>query len=136
MRTFTATLAVVLAGVLFVGLPVFASGNAPVGIVLIEAPEKDKATKAPVEFSHAAHKDVEGDCLACHHEWDGTGDPEKCSECHYNMDDKRSEDSFYMAFHNRRSTFSCVGCHNALKKARKSTGPTKCSDCHPRVKRD
>jgi hypothetical protein len=134
MKKFTVTITAMLAAVLLAGLSVSAQ-NAPVDVMLIEAPNPDKARKAPVEFSHQAHKDVEKDCLACHHKWDETGDPPPCTECHDNMDDKRSEDSFYMAFHNRRSAISCVGCHGALKKAGKGAGPTKCSDCHPRVKR-
>lgn len=106
-----------------------ATPAAPADMV-ISVPDGATATKAPVAFSHTTgHANIE--CATCHHKWDGAGDIVACSSCHNNMDDKKSDDSFYNAYH-ANTEASCVGCHKALKKAGEATGPTSCNDCHPR----
>ena len=61
---------------------------------------RHKATKAPVEFDHATHKQ---DCKVCHHKWDGSSPIAKCSAagCHTSLEkkDKKKKDSFYNAYH-------------------------------------
>jgi hypothetical protein len=108
-------------------LPALYAADAPADLV-IKAPEGMKATKAPVKFSHANHKQ---DCKVCHHKWDGAGNPKACASagCHDSVDakDKKSDKSFYRAYHDMKSAKSCLGCHKAEKK-----GPTKCTECHPK----
>lgn len=101
--------------------------DAPADMVL-KAPEGAKVTKAPVAFSHqTGHADI--DCKTCHHTWDGSSEVQPCSTsgCHDNVKSKRGEDSFYAAFHDRKSVHSCVGCHKKEKK-----GPKRCTECHPK----
>ncbi|MDD4951649.1 MAG: cytochrome c3 family protein [Desulfovibrionaceae bacterium] len=100
----------------------------------IEMPKGQKATKAPVAFSHAKHKAL--DCKACHHKWDGKGDVKGCSSagCHEDYKAKKGDKSFYGAFHAATSKNSCLGCHKDLKTAKKPTGPTACTQCHPQKK--
>jgi hypothetical protein len=100
----------------------------------IQVPAGGKATKAPVAFSHAKHKATE--CTKCHHKWDGktAGADMKCSSkgCHDNMVSKKAgENSYYNAYHDMKAETSCLGCHKAMKKAGKPTGPNACNDCHP-----
>lgn len=98
----------------------------------ITVPEGATATKSPVAFSHTGHAAL--DCQACHHKWDGASPVQGCATdgCHTDVAAKKGDDSFYMAFHDRGSETSCVGCHFALKKAGSPTGPVSCNDCHPK----
>ena len=111
-------------------IPTLNASEAPADMVLA-MPEGQTATKAPVDFSHAAHGDL--DCVDCHHKWDGAAEVTKCSSegCHTNYTAKKGADSFYAAFHTRSNEASCLGCHAALKTAGEATGPTGCADCHP-----
>jgi hypothetical protein len=130
------TLSAILACAVLVGalaLPAAAATEAPADMTLT-MPEGGKATKAPVDFSHKAHGAI--DCTACHHTWDGKSEVKSCAAagCHDNLDpkDKKSDKSFYMAYHKPTSTQSCVGCHRAQKKAGNKTGPISCTQCHPK----
>ncbi|MFW5490616.1 MAG: cytochrome c3 family protein [Desulfovibrio sp.] len=107
-------------------VPAVFAVDAPADMV-IKAPAGAKVTKAPVAFSHKGHASM--DCKTCHHKWDGAGAIQPCqaSGCHANAAAKKGDDSFYMAFHERKSEKSCVGCHKSMKK-----GPTKCTECHPK----
>ena len=101
---------------------------------LLDGAAGAKATKAPVAFSHAKHKAVE--CTKCHHKWDGKAAKAdmKCASkgCHDNMASKKAgENSYYNAYHDMKAENSCLGCHKAMKKAGKPTGPNACNDCHP-----
>jgi hypothetical protein len=120
--------------VLFIPVLFAAQPAAPKEMIL-KAPEGMVAKQAPVVFSHESHKALE--CQACHHTWDGKGEIGGCMDqgCHDVIDAKTPEEKknpnyFYNAFHDRKSTFSCVGCHSELKKAAKPTGPIGCKDCH------
>ena len=101
-------------------------------------------TKALVTFSHKKHNvDYKIACTECHHKYEGgknvwkEGDPvEKCDACHKEAKppagDKSSKAEkiqkyYYTAIHE-----NCVGCHKEMKKAGKPTGPTSCTDCHPK----
>ena len=116
-------------------LPSLYAVEAP-GDMVLKAPAGTKMKKAPVDFSHKGHAAV--DCTKCHHTWDGKAAVKKCSAegCHVDTSKKgkKKPTSFYSAFH-AKSEISCVGCHKALKKAKKATGPTKCGDCHPKKKK-
>jgi hypothetical protein len=119
------------AAVCLLALPNLQAADAPADMTL-SVPEGAEATQAPVDFSHTKHSAVE--CTTCHHKWDETGDPQSCSDsgCHNNLEAKRGDDSFYMAFHDRRSEQSCIGCHSAKGKAGEATGPKSCTKCHPK----
>lgn len=99
-------------------------------------------TKPTVQFGHKAH--FEGHkiaCADCHHRYEGgnnvwkDADPvQPCTECHTKdkapKDVKLSEKEeikqyYYSAIHE-----NCKGCHAALKKANKPTGPVACDGCH------
>lgn len=113
-------------------LPALYAVDAP-GDLSIKVPAGVKATKTPVAFSHKGHAAL--DCKVCHHTWDGTSPIKKCDAagCHIDTSKKGKKEptSYYSAFHAGKD-HSCVGCHKALKKAKKATGPTKCSACHPK----
>ncbi|WP_319780925.1 cytochrome c3 family protein [Maridesulfovibrio sp.] len=115
-------------------LPSLYAVDAP-GDMVLKAPAGAKMTKSPVAFSHKGHTAL--DCAKCHHKWDGKGEIKNCSVegCHADTskEGKKKPTSFYSAFHAKADT-SCVGCHKAMKKAKKATGPTKCGDCHPKKK--
>ena len=95
--------------------------DAPAGDVTMTFPG-DNAKYAPIAFSHAKHAAQK--CEDCHHKMGESADM-KCTDCHKNLADKKADDSYDKAFHDRKSAHSCVGCHTALK-----SGPTKCNDCH------
>lgn len=113
-------------------LPALYAVDAP-GDMVIKVPAGAKATKTPVDFSHKGHAAI--DCKTCHHTWDGSAPIKKCASegCHADASKKgkKKPTSFYSAFHAKADN-SCVGCHKELKKAKKATGPTRCSDCHPK----
>ena len=113
-------------------LPSLYAVDAP-GDMVIKVPAGAKSTKTPVKFSHKGHAAV--DCATCHHTWDGKAAIKKCDSegCHIDASKKGKKEptSFYSAFHAKKDN-SCVGCHKAMKKAKKNTGPTKCGDCHPK----
>ena len=108
-------------------LPSLWAVDAPGGEIILKAPAGAKATKAPVAFTHANHKQ---DCKVCHHKWDGSGAVKGCSAegCHVDASKAAKKDpkGFYQAWHAKGSK-SCVGCHKTEKK-----GPTKCTECHPK----
>ena len=113
----------------------------------ITAPEKDlvldfkkdeigSANKKPVTFPHSKHQALK--CNNCHHKYkEGDAKMKKCSECHKAKagEAPKLKDAFH-ATKNKKTkkaiTISCVGCHKALKKAKKKHGPTSCTKCHPK----
>ncbi len=132
MKRTLLTCIVTAALVSVVGLFNLYAADAPDDLVL-KVPLGAKATKHPVSFSHKGHAFI--DCRTCHHMWDGNGEIKKCAAegCHIDASQKgkKKPTSFYSAFHAKAEN-SCVGCHKMLGKAKKATGPTKCSDCHRR----
>ena len=113
----------------------------------VAAPEKDlvldfkkdeigSANKTPVGFSHTKHKAL--NCNACHHKYkEGDAKIKKCSECHKAKkgDVPSLKDAFHLSKNKKTKkpvVISCVGCHKALKKAKKKYGPTSCTKCHPK----
>jgi hypothetical protein len=106
-----------------------------------------KHKKGLVTFTHKKHNvDYKIPCADCHHVYkDGKnvfkeGDPvQKCAECHSEAKAPSGKDApkmskeekikkyYYSAIHE-----NCAGCHKALKKEGKPTGPTTCKECHPK----
>ena len=107
-----------------------------------------KHKKSLVTFTHKKHNvDYKIACADCHHVYtDGKntckeGDAvQKCDACHTEAKAPTGKDApklskaekiqkyYYSAIHE-----NCAGCHKALKKAAKPTGPTSCKECHPAV---
>jgi hypothetical protein len=106
-----------------------------------------KHKKSIVTFTHKKHNvDYKIPCTDCHHVYkDGKnvfkeGDPvQKCDECHSEAKAPKAKEGepklskeekikkyYYSAIHE-----NCGGCHKALKKEAKPTGPTTCKECHP-----
>jgi predicted CXXCH cytochrome family protein len=96
---------------------------------LFETPER------PVpSFDHTLHEDTIGEesCAKCHHVFDtkedkliySEGDEAVCSECHT---EKEQDNTIALR---EASHKSCTGCHRAMKKDKKTAGPTTCGECH------
>jgi hypothetical protein len=124
----------------------------PMGKIVLKAPEGVQAKRSAVDFPHARHFDIA--CIACHHTWGLTEPIAGCmtSGCHdvteiakpkagEPRDDESSIAYFRAAFHRL-----CINCHKetkvknlaqqkAIRKLDKplpKTGPTSCSECHPK----
>ena len=80
----------------------------------------DKYQGAP--FNHKKHAEAVK-CKECHHTAKEGEKIKKCVDCHT----KDSKVDAKKAFH-----ANCRGCHRALKKEGKATGPTACTKCHPK----
>ncbi|WP_316901081.1 cytochrome c3 family protein [Pseudodesulfovibrio indicus] len=100
------------------------------GDLRLVPPETIKATKAPVDFSHARHGAAQVDCVTCHHTWDGASAVQSCATpgCH-DQPGKKGANAFYTAFHSKGADNSCLSCHKSLKKEGKAV-PVGCSQCH------
>jgi hypothetical protein len=81
-------------------------------------------------FSHDDHNEaaeLEDDCAACHHVYDGkqlvadeSSEDSPCSECHSLKSTPENSVPLSVAFHNR-----CKSCHFDTAK-----GPVLCGECH------
>jgi len=116
---------------------VSAAPPVPEGVITLQVPEGEKATRPRVDFRHEVHADL--DCAKCHHMWDGSSDViQPCNDagCHDDYKDKRGPNSYYQAFHSPARDLehaSCMSCHRELLKAGETAGPTSCakgSSCH------
>ena len=94
-----------------------------------------KETKEIIEYNppygkvilnHKKHAETyKVECLKCHHDWKSDQTSGKlCKDCHKAKTEGKAI-SAKEAFHK-----NCKGCHDELKKAGKSTGPTGCAQCH------
>lgn len=124
----------------------------PMGDIVIAPPAAVAKHRSPVAFPHSRHFGAE--CKTCHHKWEGNAKIRNCttSGCHDQQTPPATQteylkypDSsikyFKYAFHSQ-----CVGCHKDIKQKRKAmemsqvslkgtlpaTGPTSCSECHPK----
>jgi len=109
----------------------WAATEAP-GDMKLAPPEGWKATKTLVDFSHDLHATAKVDCVTCHHTWDQKSDIKSCaaSGCH-DQPGKKGKNTFYTAFHAKKSETSCLGCHKIVKKEGKVV-PVSCKSCHPK----
>ncbi len=81
-------------------------------------------------FNHDEHNEaaeLEDDCAACHHAYDGkqlipdeSSEDSPCSECHSLKSTDENSVPLRLAFHNR-----CKSCHFSASK-----GPVLCGECH------
>ncbi len=123
----------------FVAIAFAVAPNAPTDTVEMKFPG-EKAKYAPIIFEHhERHLAVENSCESCHHKWDGAAEVTGCrvEGCHadFSKANKREPTSYDWAFHTKKSTNSCVGCHSALLKANPEfKGPKKCNACHSKKK--
>lgn len=134
---------ILLLGAVIVSVALFAGAGI---LIATSGPEElniaDKAfpkfKKGPVKLTHKKHAvDYKIACTECHHVFkEGKnvfkeGDPvQKCSACHDPVKSEGKVKKLMLAFHR-----NCQGCHKALDKAGKPTGPTKkCNDCHAKKK--
>ena len=129
-------------GVVFVFAVAYASD--PADTMTMQSKLFEKHTKGLVTFTHKKHNvDYKIPCADCHHVYkDGKnvwkeGDAvDKCDACHSEAKAPKGDKSpkaekikkyYYSAIHE-----NCSGCHKALKKEGKPTGPSSCKDCHPK----
>jgi hypothetical protein len=99
----------------------------------MEPPAEMEAKQGPVTWPHLAHAMQYG-CSICHHKWQPEEEalPQKCFTCH-NNENQQGAPNFFVAFHDRKSDKSCLGCHSALKKENPETpAPLVCTQCHVR----
>lgn len=135
---------------LVAGFSSLAAAVAPPAQVKIDKLSKDFG---PVQFDHASHVDMVGDCGECHHHTAGT--PSKnpdcmrchdsvsnseriaCSNCHvpepFSADHLKKMAGDSKRYHRDplglKGAYhrNCMGCHES------SSGPTGCLDCHSRT---
>ena len=140
-RSLLLTLGVLALGTLFIVSGALAS-DVPDTFTMHSKVYK-KAKKIHQPFTHKKHAtDYKAACTECHHEykdgknvWKEGQEVKKCEACHTNPEKPKGKDvtraeeiaSHYWAIHE-----NCVGCHKELKKAKKPTGPTSCTKCHPK----
>ena len=126
-------LGVIVSMALFVGVGVLIAADCQ-DKVSIHSDAFKTHKKGPVNLSHKKHNvDYKIACAECHHVYEGgknvykEGDPvQACSECHDPVTSEGKVKKLMLAYHK-----NCQGCHKALEKAGKPTGPTrKCNDCH------
>jgi hypothetical protein len=146
MKRTMLVLAVAAMSVVFMFAVVNATQETPDTITLESTKAFPEHKKSLVTFSHKKHNvDYGIACADCHHTYtDGKntwkeGDPvQACEECHTGgkpaaseakgmSDEDKIKGYLYYAIHE-----NCKGCHTALKKEGKPTGPTSCSQCHPK----
>ena len=124
----------------------------PMGEITLE-PLTAEAKRSEVVFPHTAHFSYA--CQRCHHKWGGDAPIVGCttSGCHDLENAPKTDDGklvkdpvmkmryFKNAYHDM-----CIGCHKQIKKQNMkmeaskaalgeelpATGPTGCSECHPK----
>jgi hypothetical protein len=84
---------------------------------------KEGARAKAVPFNHKSHEGYTRSCQECHHQT-----LRACSECHTLTGSKDGGGITHAeAYHSKTSTWSCIGCHETVKK--KQT----CAGCHDRM---
>jgi hypothetical protein len=143
-RSLLLTLGILVLGTMFIVSSALAS-DVPETITM-HSKIYTKAKKIHPAFTHKKHAaDYKLGCTECHHEykdgknvWKEGQAVKKCEACHTDPNKPKGKEltkeqkiaSHYWAIHE-----NCVGCHKELKKAKKATGPTSCTKCHPKPKK-
>jgi hypothetical protein len=142
MKRLMFILAVAAMSVVFVFAVVNATQECP-DTITMDSNVFPTHSKGLVTFSHKKHNaDYKVPCTECHHVYaDGKntwkqGDAvQECDACHSEAKapagakmskEEKIQKYYYSAIHE-----NCLGCHKALKKEGKPTGPTSCKGCHP-----
>jgi hypothetical protein len=145
MKKSMLALTVAALGIVLLFTVVYASQPAPADEMKLESKVYAKRTKGTVTFTHKKHNvDYKIPCANCHHIYEGgknvwTEDKPaaKCESCHKEAKapkgDKTPKKEKILKYHYSAIHANCSGCHKALKKEAKPTGPTTCKDCHPAV---
>lgn len=84
-----------------------------------------------VVFNHSSHKGI--NCFTCHHKAGEKGRYVPCSSCHKDIGRSKDPLSVFMAFHDKKSSHSCLACHRSLAKENPEMyGKTfhNCRPCH------
>ena len=94
--------------------------NQPQQVLIADAGERMQG----VPFDHQLHELQTTTCQACHHDT-----LEKCSACHTQQGSLEGDwVPLAEAYHDRTSSWSCVGCHETKKQA------PDCAGCHSQMK--
>lgn len=132
------------------GLPSPSPAAAPPATVQIDQLSKDFA---PVQFDHASHVDMVGDCGECHHHTTGTpsknpdclrchdsggnGERVACHDCHaaapFSADNLKKMGTDSKRYHRDIPGLKGVYHRNCMECHESGGGPTGCLDCHPRT---
>lgn len=124
----------------------------PMGRITLAPPESVEAKRAPVEFNHPLHFEI--NCNRCHHMWEKDAEIESCgtSGCHELTESplkaggSEFEGEPAILYYKNAYHALCIGCHKEIKAANKkmemskgatpgqlpATGPTGCIQCHPK----
>lgn len=91
--------------------------------ILITLREGARAKAVP--FNHKTHETNSRSCQECHHQT-----VRACSECHTLTGSKEGGGiTLAEAYHSQTSSWSCIGCHETVKKKQS------CAGCHDRMER-
>ncbi len=124
----------------------------PMGQITLTAPEPVEAKRAPVEFNHSLHFEI--NCNRCHHMWEKDEAIIGCttSGCHELTESpvKAGGSEFEgeppILYYKNAFHSLCIGCHKEISASNKklelsrgklpdqlpATGPTGCIQCHPK----
>ena len=119
----------------------------PMGDLTLEPPDTVEAKRTPVEFPHTVH--FEYACKTCHHQWTAKEPIQSCgtSGCHdLDTPPKPGNDDEAIFYFKKAFHENCLGCHREIKALNKKvsmsmggsdnrirpTGPTGCTQCHPK----
>jgi len=110
--------------------------------IVMESKVHPKHSKPLVSFTHKKHSADYGiACTDCHHDykdkknvWKEGDAVLKCEECHSEAKKptgvEMTKEEEMKKYHYTAIHANCKGCHAALKKEGKDTGPTTCTKCH------
>ena len=124
----------------------------PMGSIVIEPPDQIESKRTAVTFPHATHFSYT--CNTCHHKWDRETPVFSCraAGCHdvtaipKNAEGKKMDPDLSGRYYKTAYHSACIGCHKTIKQQNKaiensyrstgesiqSSGPTACSECHPK----
>jgi hypothetical protein len=103
---------------LFAGILLFSSLASATQNKGPETIKLDGGSRGKISLPHQTHQNTLKDCNACH-----TVFPQKIGSIKALKADGKLKKKFVM-------NKLCIKCHRAEKKAGRTSGPVKCSDCH------